>query len=490
MLENKPSLGNEDAYRAVIGLEVHVQLKTPNKIFCPEQAVYGLPPNTQTSPVTLAHPGTLPTLDRQSVSYAIMLCLGFHATIPHKVWFDRKSYFYPDLPKGFQNTQKETPIGRDGYIIIDLPTGPTKISIPIIQIEEDSGKSIHALDGSGSFINFDRAGKGVIEFVTSPDFHNGESAAIFIAEARKIVRHLGISAGDMEKGELRCDANVSIMKKTDTVFGTKVEIKHLNSIRHIQLAINAEIKRQMEIVKNGGQVRPSTRGYDAKTKQTYLLRSKEGLEEYRFFTEPDLSPFTVTETWVQQLQAQLPPLPRELVQKFKTIYQLTDEDAHYLTEQKETSLFFEAICQHTTQYKKAANWVMGPIKAYLNESKLGWADFPITPNTIAQLINTIATGEISLYVATEKLLPQLLENPDMPLKRLLSGEHAQISNLQQLDAWVEEAIAIHADKVAVYQKGKTGIIGLFMKEVMHISEQKANPQKTMDLLRKKLNAKH
>ena len=488
MAKPKPSTPPIYPYKAVIGLEVHVQLATHRKIFCPEKSVYGRPPNTQLSPITLAHPGTMPMLDRESVSYAIIMCLASHAKISQKVFFDRKSYFYPDLPKGFQITQIQTPIGKDGSLTIDLPTGSKTIAIQHIQIEEDSGKSIHAPGGKGSFINFDRAGQPVLEIVTAPDFSSGEEAAIFLAEMRKMVRYLNISTGDMEKGALRCDANVSIMKETDKVLGTKVELKHMNSMRHVRLAINEEIKRQTRLKQNGDRVSGETRGYDPKRNKTYFQRSKEDLDEYRFFTEPDISPFIVDKAWIKALQEQMPPLPRALVQKFETVYQLTHEDALYLTEQKETSLFFEAVCQHTTHYKQASNWVMGTIKAYLNEMKIRWDQFPVTPKRIAALINIVGTGKVSLCTASSVIFSKLVAQPDIDLTTLIGGKAAQISDPAQLTQWVEEAIARYPDKVAIYQKGKTGLLGIFMKEVMHLSEKRANPKKTMELLREKLRA--
>lgn len=479
--------GKTTNYEAVIGLEIHVQLRTKAKMFAPETTEYGAPPNTQTSAITLAHPGTMPSVNREAISYAIKMGLACHADITAHNWFDRKNYYYYDLPKGYQITQDKTPICRHGEVVIDTEGGGSR-AIPLtrIHLEEDTGKSMHTPAGEKVLVNFDRAGTPLIEIVTEPALHTPEEASNFVAEIRRLVRYLEISDGDMEKGSLRCDANVSIRPKGSEILGNKVELKNMNSMRHIRLAIVHEIARQIDLVSQGQPITSQTRSYDVQKGESVFKRKKEGLTDYRFFTEPDISPFYVSPEWIAEEQKSMPALPRMLLKKFITTYRLSPEDAAILIDEKATGLFFEEICQHTKHYKPAANWIIGPIKSYLNREKIGWSDFPLTPKTIAQLVNIVAQGQLSFSTAIEKLFTPLLADTSLTLAGLLEGEALQIDDEAQLNRWVEEVLTKYPDKVKAYQEGKHGLIGLFMGEVMRLSERKADPKKTMTLLTKKL----
>ncbi len=474
-------------YKTVIGLEIHVQLNTKRKIFTQEGYRYGQPPNTQTSPITLAHPGTMPTLNKKAIEKAIIFGLSANATIAKHSYFDRKSYSYPDLPKGYQITQDKKPICQGGQIIITTPAGKERpVALRHIQLEEDTGKSIHAPATHLTLINFDRAGMPLIEIVTEPHLHTGEEASAFVREIRRMVRYLDISNGNMEQGALRCDANISIMEEGSKTYGQKVEIKNMNSIRHIRLAIQEEIRRQTAIKEQGGTIASETRSYNAHTGKTIYQRSKENLTDYRFFTEPDLSPFHISEEDLSTIRKKIPPLPRALLQKFQTTYQLSAKDAHLLIDEKATSLFFESLCQHTPHYKAAANWVMGPIKSYLNTEKISWEEFPIPPQAIAKLIDIIVNKAISFSIAIQKIFPQLIANPSLDLTKLLDGSQWQVDNQNQLIDWVTKALATYPEKVKAYQAGKKGLLGLFMGEVMKISHRKAHPEKTIQLLKERL----
>ncbi|MEM9569656.1 MAG: Asp-tRNA(Asn)/Glu-tRNA(Gln) amidotransferase subunit GatB [Bacteroidota bacterium] len=483
-------IGQKTNYEAVIGLEIHVQLRTKTKMFAPEATQYGAPPNTQTSAITLAHPGTMPTVSREAVSHAIKMGLACQANITAHNWFDRKNYYYYDLPKGYQITQDKTPICRQGEVIIDTAAGETR-AIPLtrIHLEEDTGKSMHTPAGDKMLVNFDRTGTPLIEIVTAPALHTAEEASSFVAEIRRLVRYLGISDGDMEKGSLRCDANVSIKPKGSKVLGNKVELKNMNSMRHIRLAITHEIARQIDLKQEGTPITSQTRAYDVQKGESVFKRKKEGLTDYRFFTEPDISPFYVSPEWIATERKAMPALPRALMKKFIHTYHLNPKDAAVLVDEKATSLYFEAICQHTPHYKPAANWVIGPIKSYLNREKIAWADFTLTPKTIAALVDIVAAGKINFSGAVQKLFTKLVENPSLTLVSLLKGQVLQISDEAQLNSWITAALDKYPAKIKAYHAGQHGLLGLFMGEVMRLSDRKADPKKTMTLLTKQLTTR-
>jgi len=483
-----PSL--REKYTAVIGLEVHAQLSLQRKMFAPEAATYGAMPNTQVSAVTLAHPGTLPRINKQAFAYAIKMGLACQASITQENFFARKNYFYPDLPKGYQITQDTTPICQGGYITVNTPEGAEKaIALQRIHLEEDTGKSLHDLAEDETLLDFNRAGTALIEIVTEPDLRTAEEAYALLTEIRKLVRYLDICDGNMEEGSLRCDANVSVMLQGATTFGQRVEVKNMNSIRHVQLAITYEIDRQIALLEHQAPVLPETRAYQATTNTTTSLRTKETLNDYRYFPEPDLPPLIVSDAWIEALQQAMPLLPRACFKKFTTTYQLSAYDATVLTEQKDIALFFEALCQLTPHYKAAANWILGPVKSYLNELTVSIQDFPLQPPVLANLIDLVAQKRLSFSVASQKLYPALLAQPDQHPEVLAQALNLfQESDTQTVQAWVEEVLALYPDKVTAYRKGKKGLLGMLMGEIMKKSQGKVDPQVAHHLLQQRLEA--
>jgi len=478
----------KEKYVAVIGLEVHVQLSLRRKMFSPEAAVYGALPNTQVSTVSLAHPGTLPRINKKAIACAIKMGLACHSTITHENVFVRKNYFYPDLPKGYQITQDKTPICREGYLTIDTQEGDEKrIYLAHIHLEEDAGKSVHGLVEGQTLLDFNRAGVALIEIVTKPVLRTSEEAYSVLSEVRKLVRYLDICDGNMEEGSLRCDANISVMPQSNSVLGQRVEVKNINSMRYVQLAIAHEISRQKIVLEQGGVVATETRSYDAATNTTQPMRTKEDLQDYRYFPEPDLPPLVVSKAWIEALQKELPPLPRACYQKFIHNYQLPAYDAAVLTEDKDMVLYFEELCQRTTHYKAASNWVMGPVKSYLNKQAISIKKFPLRPSVLAALITLVAQGQMSFSIASQKLYPALLTQPESnPLALAQALDLLQEDNEGKIRVLVDEIIAAYPAKVMAYRNGKKGILGMLMGELMKRSRKKVAPKVASELLRQRL----
>ncbi|MBL7832667.1 MAG: Asp-tRNA(Asn)/Glu-tRNA(Gln) amidotransferase subunit GatB [Cyclobacteriaceae bacterium] len=469
-------------YRVVIGLEVHAQLLTSSKIFSAEPSSFGAAPNTQVGVITLAHPGTLPKLNRRAFELAIKMGLACGSEISRNNIFDRKNYFYPDLPKGYQITQDRTPVCRGGSVTIKTKDGVRDVKLNRIHLEEDAGKSIHT-EGPDTFIDLNRAGVALIEIVTEPNMSTAEEAAAFVTEVRKLVRYLDICDGNMEEGSLRCDANVSIMLKDATVFGKKVEIKNMNSIRNVQRAINVEIERQMELAEKGEVIASETRTYDADKNKTFGMREKEELNDYRYFPDPDLSPVVVSDEWLNQIKATMPALPHELFNKFVSQYKLSEYDATVLTDSKDIALYMDALCGHTKNYKAAANWMMGPVKSWLNESQKNADQFPVIPKNLADVIELIDSGTLNFTGASQRLFPEMLQHPEVPVRNLVDQLGlAQESNQNSILPIIEEVIAAFPEEVKQFKKGKGALIGMFMGEVMKRSQGKADPKTTKDLL--------
>ncbi|HYG39977.1 MAG TPA: Asp-tRNA(Asn)/Glu-tRNA(Gln) amidotransferase subunit GatB [Cytophagales bacterium] len=473
-----------DKYEAVIGLEVHCQLATKSKIFAGDLAEYGHLPNTNISVITLGHPGTLPKLNKKVVEYAIKMGLACECEITRENYFDRKNYFYPDLPKGYQVTQDKTPICKGGFINIKTKSGVERqIGITKIHMEEDAGKSIH-LDGeTDTLVDYNRAGVPLIELVTEPEIKSSEEAYAFVTEVRKLVRYLEICDGNMEEGSMRCDANISIMPKGSKVFGKKVEVKNMNSIRNVQRAIEVEIERQIQEVEQGNSVVSETRTYDANRNMTYGMRVKEELNDYRYFPEPDLSPLRISEEYLKSIKDSMPSLPHELYNKFVDQYKLPEYDAMVLTDSKEIALFFEELCTCTDNYKAASNWVMGPVKSSLNELQLLVSNFPIKCAKLADLIQMVEDGKVSYSVASQKVYPQLLMHPDKtPLGIAEELNLIQESDTDSLQLIIDEVVAGFPEKVKDYKSGKKALFGMFMGEVMKKTQGKADPKVTSKLL--------
>jgi aspartyl-tRNA(Asn)/glutamyl-tRNA(Gln) amidotransferase subunit B len=476
-----------DKYIAVIGLEVHAQLLTKTKIFNSDSSVFGSAPNTNVDVISLAHPGSLPRLNKRVVELAVKMGLACHSDITRVTIFDRKNYFYPDLPKGYQITQDRAPVCKGGHVIIRTKDGEKKIPLNRIHMEEDAGKSIHLENESDTLIDLNRAGTPLIEIVTQPDLRSSDEASTLLAEIRKLVRYLDICDGNMEEGSMRCDANVSVMLADAKEYGKKVEIKNMNSIRNVQRAIDHEIERQIREIEKGNAIISETRTFDAESGKTFGMRTKEELNDYRYFPDPDLSPVVISEQWLNEIKASMPALPDELFKKFLKQYQLPEYDAQVLTDLKDVAQYFDQLCTFTTNFKTASNWVMGPVKSYLNEFNLAADEFPVPPQKLADLIALIDSGKVSYTVASQRLFPELLKNPNRTALEVAQQLNLiQDSNHDSLLPIIDEVLKEFPLKVEEYQNGKKGIISMFMGEVMKRSKGKADPKVANELLTQKL----
>ncbi len=477
-----------EKYTVVIGLEVHAQLSTASKIYNSDAAQFGSMPNTNVSAITLGHPGTLPILNRKVVEYAIKMGLACNSFISREMIFDRKNYFYPDLPKGYQITQDRTPICVGGEVKVMLKDGTARaIALTKIHIEEDAGKSMHLPEETDTLVDFNRAGVPLIEIVTEPAIYSAEEAQGFLNEVRRLVRYLDICDGNMEEGSLRCDVNISIKPTASAELGKKVEVKNLNSVRNMQRAIDFEIERQMDLAEQGMEIASETRNFDDIKGITTGMRTKETLNDYRYFPDPDLSPVVVSDAWLNEIKDSMPALPHELYERFITEFKLPEYDARVLTDSKEIADYFMEVCNHTENYKAASNWVMGPIKSYLNDEGSAISDFSLSPQRLTEIIALVDANQLSFSVASQKLLPAMIEDSTKS-----ANEMAELLNLMHdsdadaLGEMIDAVIAEFPDKVKVYQKGNKGLLGMFMGEVMSRSKGKADPKLANELLRSKL----
>ena len=476
-----------DKYEAVIGLEVHAQLLTKTKAYSSDENIYGATPNTKTSVISLGHPGTLPKSNSKVIEYAVKLGIAVGSKIRERNEYARKNYFYADLPKGYQITQDKTPICNGGVISIKDAEGNKKdINIIRIHMEEDAGKSIHDLDPFNTLVDLNRAGVPLVEIVSQPDIRTSDEAYQYINEVRKLVRYLDICDGNMEEGSLRCDANVSVMLKGATEFGTKVEVKNMNSSRNVKRAIEFEVERQVEILEKGGKVIHETRSFNAANNTTISMRHKEDANDYRYFPEPDLQPVIVTEKYINEIKQTLPPLPNTLFIKFTKEFGLSEYDATILVDEKGIALYYNELCNFTKNYKSAANFVNGSIKSYLNENALDISDFSISPARMASLITIVDDGKVSNTVATSKVFFEMLKTDDDAEKIATDNNWIQESNSDALGEYIAQAIAKYPEKVTEYKSGKKGLIGLFMGEVMQLSKGQADPKLANQLLRTEL----
>lgn len=467
-----------DKYETVIGLECHIQLLTKTKMYSNDIAEYGSLPNTNVSVVTLGHPGTLPAVNSKAIEFAVKLGIAVNANIREENQFARKNYFYADLPKGYQITQDKTPICNGGFITAKLKDGSTKkINLTRIHMEEDAGKSLHDIDPFDTLIDLNRAGTPLLEIVTEPDFRSGEEAYAYLTEVRKLVRYLDICDGNMEEGSLRCDANISVMLKGAKEFGKKVEVKNMNSFRNVQRAIDFEIKRQIDLLEEGEEIKGETRSFDAVRGLTFSLRSKENANDYRYFPEPDLQPVFITQDYINKVKSTLPVLPDELFNIYTQNYKLSDYDALQLLDLKEVANYFNQLITFTSNYKSAANWLMGPVKAFLNDRALTISEFTLEPQKIAQLIKLIDDGKVSNAAATQSIFPELMKNqtksPEQIAQELDLIQNSDSNELQEL---INQALSKFPEKIIEYKNGKVGLLGLFVGEVMKLSKGKADPK--------------
>jgi len=478
-----------DKYELVIGLEVHAQLLTESKAYNTDPASFGDDPNENVGLITLALPGTLPKANTKVVDYAIRMGLACHSAITEYNFYDRKNYFYPDLPKGYQITQDKTPICRGGYVDIELKDGTQKrVGLTRIHMEEDAGKSLHLPGAPESLIDLNRAGTPLIEIVSEPDMRSSQEAYAYLVEVHRLVRYLGICDGNMEEGSFRCDANISVRPWGQKEFGKKVEVKNMNSFRNVARAIEKEAERQIELAEAGIEIVSETRMFDGGTGETYSLRTKESLNDYRYFPEPDLQPIIVDEVRMNRVKGDMPALPKELFQKFTTEFGLSAYDANVLIEERETAEYYQTVIALTSNYKAASNWITGPIKALQNSSAKSLAELGLSPEHLAELIGLIDAGKLSFSVASQRLLPILIETGEPPLPAAVRLNLIMDQDAAGLEPVIREILERYPDKVAEYKAGKKGLLGLFVGEVMKATKGKANPKDANRLVTEALEA--
>jgi len=476
-------------YEAVIGLEVHVQLRTQSKIFCSCSTAFGAPPNTHTCPVCLGLPGVLPVLNRKVVEYAIKAALALNCKINHTSVFARKNYFYPDLPKGYQISQYELPLAEHGYLQIETPQGERRIGITRVHMEEDAGKNIHGEFGDPhSYVDLNRTGVPLIEIVSEPDIRTPEEARLYLQKLRTIMRYIGVSNADMEKGEMRCDANVSIRPKGEERFGVKTELKNMNSFRHVQRALEYEIKRQQKILEEGGHIVQETLLWNPQLGVTEPMRSKEEAHDYRYFPEPDLVPLEVSQEWIEKVKASLPELPDEKKARFMRDYGLSAYDAEVLTSSRETADFFEEAVRVHASPKAIANWVMVELMGHLNAENKSIQESPVSPAQVAQLVALVEKGTISGKMAKEVFSKTYQTGKD-PQVIVEEEGLVQLTDESALGAIIDKILEEHPKEVEKYLSGKTKVMGFFVGQVMKATKGKANPQLVNKLLAQKLQEK-
>ncbi len=475
-----------EKYEPVIGLEIHAQLNTKTKAYSSDINEFGAIPNTNVGPVSLGHPGTLPVFNESTLKYAVRLGLACKSEITRDMHFDRKNYFYADLPKGYQITQDKTPICRGGEILIKGDDGKEKsIELTRIHMEEDSGKSIHDMDPFDTLIDLNRAGVPLVEIVTEPVLKSANEAYNYLIEVRKLVRYLEICDGNMEEGSMRCDVNISIMPKGSKEFGQRVEIKNMNSIRNVAKAIEFEIVRHAELLEKGEPIFQETRNFDASTNSTVGMRKKEDAHDYRYFPEPDLTPLHVSQEYIEEQRSSLPPLPNDLFKKYQKELKLSNYDASNLTDSKGIALYFEDLIKETSNYKVAANWMMGSIKSYLNQNALGIEEFPISAKKIAELISAIEEGKINNSVATQKVFPILLENPSKsPLEIAKENNWITQDNSDELENIVLSIFKQNPSETERFKNGEKKLTGFFMGKIMQATKGAADPKTTAQIINK------
>lgn len=483
--------GISEKYEIVIGLEVHAQLRTQSKAYSGDSTEFGVAPNSNVSVLTIAHPGTLPRFNEKVLEYAVKMGIACGSEITRYNVFDRKNYFYPDLPKGYQITQDKTPICRGGAIRITLPSGQEKdIALTRIHMEEDAGKSLHLAEELDTLVDLNRAGVPLIEIVTDPILRTPEEAYWYLTEVRRLVRYLDICDGNMEEGSMRCDANISVRLKGETAFRTRVEVKNMNSFRNVERAIIFEAKRQIEAYEAGETIKGETRMFDAPTGSTYSLRNKESLNDYRYFCEPDLQPVIVSEEYLTAIKSQMPALPRELKEKFINQYGLSDYDANVLVDIKETALYFDEVCKSLStpaQYKAAANWLTVPVKSYLNEQAIGMEEFTLPASKIVELVKLVESNQVSFSIAAQNLFPALIADPTAKAEEKAKElDLIQTSDIDAITPIIDEILAAYPAKVAEYRAGKKGIIGMFMGELRRKTQNKVDPKTASSLIEKRL----
>lgn len=474
-------------WETVIGLEVHVQLATRSKIFSGASTEFGAEPNLHACAIDLGFPGVLPVLNERAVEMAIRLGLGIQAEIARHSVFARKNYFYPDLPKGYQISQFDLPIVLAGHLDIPLEEGQTKrIRITRAHLEEDAGKSLHEDFHGLTGIDLNRAGVPLLEIVSEPDMRSAKEAVAYLKTLHALVRYLEISDGNMQEGSFRCDANVSIRRAGDSQYGTRTELKNINSFRFVERAIEHEVERQIEIIENGGKIKQETRLYDPDKNETRPMRSKEEANDYRYFPDPDLLPLMITEEKINEIKKNLPELPQEKRERFTTEYQLSEYDANILTAHRALANYFEAVVKIVpTQTKLAANWIMGDLSAALNKNTIDIQNSPVTATDLGQLILRITDNTISGKIA-KTIFEALWEQQGTVDEIIQKQGLTQLTDTSAIEKMIDEILQESPQQLADYRAGKEKLFGYFVGQAMKKSAGKANPQQLNDILKKKL----
>lgn len=469
-------------YEAVIGLEVHAQLLTESKLFSSASTKFGAPPNTQVNPICLGMPGVLPVLNKKSLEYAVKAALATNCEIAEISRFERKNYFYPDLPKGYQISQLEQPFSNNGWLEIEVEGKSKKIRITRIHLEEDAGKLLHEESPYNSYVDLNRAGVPLIEIVSEPDISSAEEAVEYVKKLRSILRYIGVCDGNMEEGSLRCDANVSVRKKGSEKLGTKTEIKNLNSFRFIQKALEYEIERHIGVIENGERVIQETRLFDSRKNVTFSMRSKEEAHDYRYFPDPDLLPVIFDRKWLKELEESLPELPDERLNRFTEQYGLPRNDALTLTSSRELADYFEQCVDSYNKPREISNWILTEVLRQIeNEDMI--TKFPVTPQMLTELLRLIEKGTISRNMAKD-IFPEMIQTGESAGQLVEKKGLKQISDTSEIEGIIKQIISNHPDEVRRYKEGEEKLLGFFVGQVMKATRGKANPKMANELLKK------
>lgn len=472
-------------YEAVIGLEVHAQLLTNSKLFCSCPTTFGDEPNTNVCEVCNGMPGVLPVLNRRAVEFAMKMAMAVDCTLNRRSVFARKNYFYPDLPKAYQISQYEEPIAEHGKLTVHLESGDSTIGITRIHMEEDAGKSIHSPGENVSYVDLNRTGTPLLEIVSEPDIRSAEEAVAYLKSLRAILVYLGICDGNLEEGSFRCDANVSIRPKGQEEFGTRAELKNLNSFRNVQRAIEYEIMRQQDVVEDGEAVIQETRLYDAGKNVTMSMRGKEEAHDYRYFPDPDLIPVMLDEAWIERCKSELPELPEARRNRFIEEYDLPERDADLLTSERDLAGYFEEAAKLSGAPKKVGNWMMGDFLRELHQTHAAVTDAAMRPAQLAELVSLVEEGVISGKIAKD-IFPDLFGSGESPKSYVEAKGLVQISDSSALETQVDEVLAANPDEVAAYKGGKTKLMGFFVGQIMRATKGQANPGLVNQILKDKL----